>query len=73
MSVDQWLRRNLYTRGARSVMEIVARSLYTSESHEVSMLCLLSYVASAGSLETQVETRGDGAQRFKVHGGAFQL
>lgn len=73
MSVDQWLRRNLYTRGARSVMEIVARSLYTSESHEVSMLCLLSYVASAGSLESQVETRGDGAQRFKVHGGAFQL
>lgn len=73
MTVAEWMKETMYTRGGRRLIEIVTRALCTCEPHELSMLCLLGYAAGAGSLETQVEVRGDGAQRFKVHGGAFQI
>ncbi len=73
ITVDQWLQRGMYTRDAHSLLTAITRALYTSEPHEVSMLCMLTYIASAGSIETQVAVTGGGAQRFKVHGGAFQL
>ena len=73
MTVEQWLRQGLYTRDGRSLLRMVARALGTCESHEVSLLCFLMYVAGAGSVETQVEVTGDGAQRYKVKGGAFQM
>ncbi|WP_133645485.1 flavin monoamine oxidase family protein [Paraburkholderia flava] len=73
MTVEQWLQNTVYTRGGRSLMEIAIRALYTSEPHEVSLLGFLSLVAGAGSLQAQIEVRGDGAQRFLVSGGAFQI
>lgn len=73
MSVAEWLQQTMWTRGGRDLMTIVTRALYCCEPHELSMLCFLSYVAGAESLETQVEVRGNGAQRFKIHGGAFQI
>jgi len=73
MTVDQWMQKTLWTRGGRSLMQIVIRALYTCEPHEVSLLSVLSYVAGAGRIETQTEVHGDGAQKLKVSGGAFQL
>lgn len=73
MSVEQWLQNTLHTRGARSLMTILHRALLCSEPHEVSLLCFLNYVAAGGKIETLAEIHGDGAQKFKVHGGAFQL
>ncbi len=73
MTVQQWLQKGLYTRDARLMLTILTRALCTCEPHEVSMLCLLTFVAAAGTIETQVEVRGDGAQRYRVRGGAFQL
>ncbi len=73
MTMHEWLQRTLHTRDARTLMQIVTRALYTCEPHEVSLLNVLTYVASAGTIETQVEARGDGAQRYRVKGGAFQF
>ncbi|WP_063814311.1 flavin monoamine oxidase family protein [Burkholderia cepacia] len=73
MTMDQWMQQTLHTRSGRSLMEIVTRALYTCEPHEISLLCFLSYVAGAGTIQTQVEVRDDGAQRLRVRGGAFQL
>lgn len=73
MSVEQWLQQTLHTRGARSLLTILNRALLCCEPHEVSLLCFLNYVAAGGTVETMAEIHGDGAQRFKVHGGAFQL
>ncbi len=73
MTVDQWIQKTMHTRSGRRLMETVTRALSTSEPHEVSLLCILSFVAAAGTIQTQVEVRGDGAQRLKVRGGAFQL
>lgn len=73
LTVEQWLQKSLYTRDARSLMTILHRALLCSEPHEVSLLCFLHYVSAGGKVETMAEVHGDGAQRFKVHGGAFQL
>ncbi|CAB3752948.1 hypothetical protein GQ57_20405 [Burkholderia sp. MSh2] len=73
MTLDQWMEQSMFTRSGRSLMKIMTRALCTSEPHEVSFLGLLNFVAAGGTIQTLVEMRGDGAQRFKVHGGAFQL
>jgi monoamine oxidase len=73
LTLEQWLQRELYTRDARGLLRMVSRALGTCEPHEMSLLCLLSFVAGAGSIEAQVEVTGDGAQRYKVKGGAFQF
>lgn len=73
MTVEQWLQQTLHTRGARSLMTILNRALLCCEPHELSLLCFLNYIAAGAKIETMAEIHGDGAQRFKVHGGAFQL
>ncbi len=73
MTMEQWMQRTLHTHGGRKLMQSVMRALYCCEPHEISLLSVLSGVSAAGSLETQVEVKGEGAQRFKVHGGAFQI
>lgn len=73
MTAEQWMQRTLWTRGGRSLMDILMRAVFTCEAHEISMLCVLNYIAGAGRIETMAEIHGDGAQQLKVHGGAFQL
>ena len=73
MTLDQWMQQTLYTRSGRRLMEILSRAIACCEPHEVSLLCLLHYVAAAGSLETMMEVRGDGAQHLRVRGGTFQF
>ncbi|BEP66844.1 flavin monoamine oxidase family protein [Variovorax sp. V35] len=73
MTVDQWMQKTLWTRDGRSMIKIIMHALYTSDPHEVSLLSLLSFVSAAGDIETQVEARGDGAQKLRVRGGAFQI
>jgi len=73
MTVAQWMKNTLHTRSGSSLIKIVMGALYTSEPHEISLLHVLNYVAAAGTIETQLESRDDGAQRLKVRGGAFQM
>ncbi|PWR24746.1 flavin monoamine oxidase family protein [Zavarzinia aquatilis] len=73
ITMDQWMRRHLHTRGARSLMKIIARAIYTCEPHEISMLCVLGSIAGAGSIEIQAEVHGEGAQHSRIRGGAFQI
>lgn len=72
-TVDQWLRAAMPTRGGRTLMTILVRAIMTCDPHEVSLLCFLNYVAAAGRIETLAEVHGDGAQKYKVSGGAFQI
>jgi len=74
MTLAEWLRRSMYTRAGRTLMELITRSIYTCEPHEVSLLYFLTYVAASDrKIETLAEVHGDGAQQLKVRGGAFQL
>lgn len=73
MTAAQWLDRTAFTRDGRSLIEILIRSIYTCEPHEVSMLSVLHYISATGSLEVQASVENDGAQQWLVRGGAFQL
>lgn len=73
ITLDEWLRRTLFTRDGRRMLDIMVRAIMTCEAHEISVLSVLCYIAGAGSLEIQAEVHGDGAQKLKIKGGAFQL
>jgi len=73
ISAAQWLDRTALTRNGRRLMEILIRAVYTCEPHEVSMLSVLHYISSAGSIEVQASVEDNGAQQWLVRGGAFQM
>lgn len=65
---ETWLRRNVRTSTARQMLEIAFAAVWASEPRDVSMLHLLFYIHSAGSLELLLDTDG-GAQQDRVVGG----
>ena len=64
-----WMRRNVYTRGARTLIEIVTEAVWAAEPAELSLLHMLFYIHSAGSFDLLVETEG-GAQQDRFAGGS---
>lgn len=72
ITVASWLERNLRTRGARAMMEIAVRAVFSAEPSEISMLFLLTYLRASGGLEPLISVRG-GAQQDRVRGGLHQL
>jgi monoamine oxidase len=67
-----WIRRNLATRGGRTFMEIVCQGVWACEPADVSLLHILFYIRSAGSLEALTESEG-GAQEARFVGGSQRL
>ncbi len=72
MTVEEWKRRNVRTRGARSVLDIATRAIFAAEPSELSFLHFLFYLRSGGGLMRLAQIR-DGAQERRFHGGAQQL
>jgi monoamine oxidase len=64
-----WLQRNTFTAGARVFFELICEAVWAAEPHDVSLLHLLFYIRSAGSVDDLVETEG-GAQEARFVGGS---
>ena len=64
-----WMRRNVYTRGGKALIEIATEAVWAAEPAEVSLLHMLFYIHSAGSFDLLVETEG-GAQQDRFVGGS---
>jgi monoamine oxidase len=64
-----WMRRNLATRPARALLELGIEAVWAAEPDELSLLHLLFYIRSAGSLEILFDTEG-GAQQDRFVGGS---
>jgi monoamine oxidase len=64
-----WMRRNVYTRGGRTMIEIATEAVWAAEPAEVSLLHMLFYIHSAGGFDLLVETDG-GAQQDRFVGGS---
>jgi monoamine oxidase len=64
-----WMRRNVYTRGGRSLIEIATEAVWAAEPAELSLLHVLFYIHSAGRFELLLETDG-GAQQDRFVGGS---
>ena len=63
-----WMRRNVRTQAARDILRLAIIGVWAAEPEDVSLLHVLFYTRSAGSLEILTDTDG-GAQQDRVVGG----
>jgi monoamine oxidase len=68
MTFDTWMRRNVRTPSARDSMRLAIAAVWAAEPEDISMLHLLFYVRSAGSIGLLLDAEG-GAQDSRVLGG----
>jgi monoamine oxidase len=64
-----WLRRNLATRGGRILLELGIEAVWAVQPEDLSLLHVLFYIHSAGSLDILFDTEG-GAQQDRFVGGS---
>lgn len=72
MTAHTWLARNVVTRPARDLLELAIEAVWATQPRDLSLLHLLFYVHSAGSLELLLDTEG-GAQQDRFVGGSALL
>ncbi len=63
-----WARRNVRTEVARDILRLAIIGVWAAEPEDVSLLHVLFYIRSAGSLEILTDAEG-GAQQDRVVGG----
>ena len=64
-----WMRRNLATRSGRMLLELGIEAVWAAQPEDLSLLHVLFYIHSAGSLELLFDTEG-GAQQDRFVGGS---
>ncbi|HWT95542.1 MAG TPA: flavin monoamine oxidase family protein [Solirubrobacteraceae bacterium] len=68
-----WLSRGgCRTRGGRTILEITIQAVFACEPADLSLLHVLFYIRSAGSLEALTDTEG-GAQELRFVGGSQRV
>ena len=63
-----WMRRHVHTGVARDVLRLAIIGVWAAEPRDVSLLHVLFYIRSAGSIEILTDAEG-GAQQDRVVGG----
>jgi monoamine oxidase len=67
-----WMRRNMATRGGRLLMELGIEAVWAAQPEDMSLLHVLFYIHSAGSLNALFDTEG-GAQQDRFVGGSHTV
>src|SRR4051794_27592740 len=67
-----WMRRNMATRSGRLLLELGVEAVWAAQPDEMSLLHVLFYIHSAGSLELLFDTEG-GAQQDRFAGGSQRI
>jgi monoamine oxidase len=67
-----WLRRNTFTKIARSLFEVTSSIAWGAPAEDMSLLHVLFYIRSAGGLAAMLDTVG-GAQETRFVGGSARL
>ena len=68
-TVATWMRRNIATKPARMLLELGIEAVWAAQPEDISLLHVLFYIHSAGSLEMLFDTDG-GAQQDRFVGGS---
>jgi monoamine oxidase len=68
-NVETWLQANVPSAGARKLVELTVQAVFSAEPRDLSLLHVLFYIHSAGSLLELVGVTG-GAQESRFHQGA---
>ena len=71
-TVWSWMRHNMATRTGRSMMELAIAAVWAAMPGDVSLLHLLFYIHSGGSMDLLLDTEG-GAQQDRFVEGAGNL
>lgn len=69
---ETWKLANTLTPNARKLLDLAIEALFSVQPREISLLFVLFYIRSAGSLEVLVNTAG-GAQERQFDGGTQQI
>ncbi len=72
MTAHTWLRRNVKTKGGRALLELGTEAVWAAQPEDISLLHMLFYIHSAGSLEMLFDTAG-GAQDSRFVGGSQRV
>ncbi len=64
-----WMRRNMATKSGRMLLELGVEAVWAAQPEDMSLLHVLFYIHSAGSLELLFDTEG-GAQQDRFAGGS---
>ena len=72
ITLADWLRNHHYGEVATALLAIAGRTTWGAEPREMSMLYVLSYIASAGGLSALLDTEG-GNQHWRFQGGAARV
>lgn len=67
-TVATWMKRNVYTRGGRKLLELAIEAVWAAQPEDLSVLHVLFYISSAGGFDPLLDTEG-GAQDARVVGG----
>jgi monoamine oxidase len=67
-----WMRRNLFTAAGRELLTLGIEAVWAAQPEDMSLLHVLFYTHSAGSLELLFDTEG-GAQQDRIVGGSQLL
>jgi monoamine oxidase len=67
-----WMRRNLATSAGRMLLELGIEAVWAAQPEDLSLLHVLFYIHSAGSLDLLFETEG-GAQQERFVGGSQRV
>jgi monoamine oxidase len=67
-----WMRRNLATKPGRMLLELGVEAVWAAQPEDMSLLHVLFYIHSAGSLEMLFGTEG-GAQQDRFVGGSQRV
>ncbi len=64
-----WMDEHLYSSGARHLLQLAIEAVFSVHPRDVSLLHVLFYIHSGGSLENLINTTG-GAQAWRFVGGS---
>ena len=67
-----WMRRNMATKSGRMLLELGVEAVWAAQPEDLSLLHVLFYIHSAGTLELLFDTEG-GAQQDRFAGGSQRI
>jgi monoamine oxidase len=73
MSLGEWIRRTVRTRGLALTLTLITRSIFCAEPDDISLLHFLFYLKSGAGLDALVSAEAGGAQHLLPVGGMHRL
>jgi len=69
---QSWIDRNLFSDSSKALMQLAVESVFSAQPRDLSLLGVLFYIHSGGSLELMLNTEG-GAQEARIVGGSQRI